>query len=89
MAGGRWDLGLKSTRLHHRLSEIMSSGANHYCEPIDLKAAGVELTLPPKHSHLVVQDNSGLPGVKVGSAYIATDGHLVCITTMNEHLFPS
>lgn len=73
----RWDLGLQSTRLHHRLSEKRSDAKNLYSEPIDLNVADIVFTLPPKHSELVLQDNSGLPGVKVGTAYIADDRQLV------------
>jgi hypothetical protein len=70
-------LGLQSTRLHHRLSERRSGAENLYSEPIDINVVDIVFTLPPKHSELIVQDNSGLPGVKVGTAYIADDDQLV------------
>ena len=46
--GGTW--GCRVQGLHHRLSEIMSSGANQYCEPIDLNAAGVEVDPAPQNT---------------------------------------
>lgn len=78
---GRWDLGLQSTRLHHRLSETRTIGENLYSEPIDISAAGTAFTLPPKHSGLIVQDNSGLPGIKIGTAYVEDDDRLVILET--------
>jgi len=80
---GRWDLGLQSTRLHHRLSVIKTVAENLYSEPIDINVAGTAVTLPPKHSGLIVQDSSGLPGIKVGTAFIADDDHLVNLETCN------
>ena len=70
-------MGLQSTRLHHRLSEKRSGAENLYSEPIDISVADTVFTLPPKHSELILLDNTGLPGVKVGTAYIADDGRLV------------
>lgn len=72
-----WNLGLQSTRLHHRLSETRSIAANLYSEPVDVNVAVTALTLLPKRSGLALQDNSGLPGVKVGTAYVADDGRVV------------
>lgn len=70
-------MGLQSTRLHHRLSVIMSAAENHYSEPIDVDIAGTAFSLPPKKSGLSVQDSSGLPGIEIGTAYIADDDRLV------------
>lgn len=70
-------MGLQSTRLHHRLSVTKTVAENLYSEPIDVNVAGTAFTLPPKHSGLIVQDSSGLPGIKVGTAFIADDDHLV------------
>ncbi|KAG0608095.1 hypothetical protein M758_8G077600 [Ceratodon purpureus] len=72
-----WDLGMQSTRLHHRLSERRSGAENLYSEAIDINEADTVFTLPPKHSELILEDNSGLPGVRVGTGYIADDGQLV------------
>lgn len=85
--GERWNLGLQSTRLHHRLSETRSIAANLYSEPVDVNVAVTALTLLPKRSGLALQDNSGLPGVKVGTAYVADDGRVVNPETGNVSLY--
>jgi hypothetical protein len=77
--GGRWNLGLQTARLQHRLSVVRSRDANRLCEPFDLNVSGITLTLPPKQSQLLLPDDRALPGIRVGKAYITDDGSLVCI----------
>lgn len=74
-------MGLQSTKLHHRVSETRSTAENLYSEPIDINIAGTAFSLPPKHSGLIVQDSSDLPGIKVGTAYVADDDRLVNFET--------
>lgn len=72
-----WSLGLLSARLQHRLDVFWTLEEDRFCSPVGLKLQDRTLTLPPKKSSLVVPDNSALPGVRVGSAYVTEDGQLV------------
>ncbi|KAJ7524054.1 hypothetical protein O6H91_18G075200 [Diphasiastrum complanatum] len=72
-----WNLGLKSLRLHHRVSVNLSLEENKICEPVELDVGGIKATLAPKRSRLLVPDNGMLRGVKVGAAHVTPSGELV------------
>jgi len=78
-----WSLGLQSTRVFHRFSIHLSGEQNRTCEPLWLDLNGIPAVLPPKRSKLPIPDAVASHGKHVGDAYIAENGKLVRIKTLN------
>ncbi len=73
-----WQLGLKSVRLHHRLSEARTPAQNRRTGRVDLLVAdgGPPLIVPARRSTLLI-DNAGLRGLLVGRKHITPSGRPV------------
>ncbi|MCO5602546.1 hypothetical protein L7F22_056679 [Adiantum nelumboides] len=73
----RWQLGLLSTRIEHRLSVSLSREENRFCEPVEIRVSGCPVTLAPKKNADLIRIGGDHKGYELGVGQALENGEVV------------
>ncbi|MCO5581944.1 hypothetical protein L7F22_035833 [Adiantum nelumboides] len=73
----RWQLGLLTTRIQHRLSVSLSREENRFCEPVEIRVSGCPVTLAPKKNADLIRIGGDHKGLELGVGQALGNGEVV------------